>query len=165
MEHIPHTQHCPICVRADPVIVAHPTPFRRRFNLRKADLNGYSMALHKLIEDVESIQDKYGCFLENVRVVYRSYIPRGCRTNYIPGLSEESKSMYEDYRKQYASDRFDNSTIDTGDALMDIMKEEMGEDLSNDSASSTPPCLPSANQVLINGRGTMSTKPKRPVLS
>ena len=28
-----HTQHRPICVRADPVIVAHPTPFRRRFNL------------------------------------------------------------------------------------------------------------------------------------
>ena len=40
--------------------------------------------------------------------------------------------------------------------------------LSNDPASSTPPRLISANQVahqlLINGRGTMSTKPERPVL-
>ena len=40
--------------------------------------------------------------------------------------------------------------------------------ISNDPASSTPPCLASANQVghqlLIKGRGTMSTKQKRPVL-
>ena len=48
------------------------------------------------------------------------YIPRGCRTNHIPGLSEESK------KKQYASDPFDNGTIETGNELMNIMKEEMG---------------------------------------
>ena len=35
MEPILHKQHRPNCVRADPVIGAHPTPFRRRFNLRK----------------------------------------------------------------------------------------------------------------------------------
>ena len=72
-----HTQHRPICVPADPVIVAHPTLFRRRFNLRKADWNGYSAALDKLIEDVEPIPEKYGGFLEDVRVASRIYIPRG----------------------------------------------------------------------------------------
>ena len=40
--------------------------------------------------------------------------------------------------------------------------------LSNDPTSSKPPCLVIANQVahqlLVNGRGTMSSKPKRPVL-
>ena len=40
--------------------------------------------------------------------------------------------------------------------------------LSNDPASSTPLCLVSSNQVahqlLINGRGTMSTKQKRHIL-
>ena len=40
--------------------------------------------------------------------------------------------------------------------------------ISNDAASSTPPCLVSTNQVahqlLIHGRGMMSTKPKQPVL-
>ena len=41
-------------------------------------------------------------------------MPRGCRTNNIPGLSEESKSMYEDYKKkQSENDHFDNSTIET----------------------------------------------------
>ena len=50
MEHIPHTQHLPICARANPVVVAHPTPIRRRFSLRKADWDGYSTELDKLIE-------------------------------------------------------------------------------------------------------------------
>ena len=39
---IPHTQHRPICVTVKLVIVPQPTPFRRRFNLRKADWLGYS---------------------------------------------------------------------------------------------------------------------------
>ena len=33
---VPCTQHRPICVTVHPVIVPQPTPFRRRFNLRKA---------------------------------------------------------------------------------------------------------------------------------
>ena len=40
--------------------------------------------------------------------------------------------------------------------------------LSNDPTSPNPPCLVTANQVahqlLVNGRGTMPSKPKRPVL-
>ena len=40
--------------------------------------------------------------------------------------------------------------------------------LSNDPTTPNPPCLVNANQVahqlLINGQGTMSTKPKRPTL-
>ena len=40
--------------------------------------------------------------------------------------------------------------------------------LSNDPTTSNPPCLVSANQVahqlLVNGRGTMPSKPKRSVL-
>ena len=117
MEPIPHTQHHPICARANPVVVAHPTHFRRRFNLRKAELD-------KLDEDVEPIPQNYGGFVDKLRVASRRYISRVCRTNHTPGLSEESKSLYEEYKKQYASDPFDNSTIDTGNALMNNMKEE-----------------------------------------
>ena len=109
------------------------------------------------------------------------YIPRGCRTNHIPGVSEESKSMYEEYKKQYASDPFDNGTIETGNTLMNNMKEEKRrweevitstnmthnsrkawkiiKNLSNDPTSAIAPCLVSAT------RGTMSNKPKPPVLS
>ena len=69
------------------------------FNIRKADWNSYSSALDSLIEDVEPIPEKYGGFIENVSVVSRRYILKACRTNYTLGLSEESKSMYENYKK------------------------------------------------------------------
>ena len=56
----------------------------------------------------------------------RNYIPRGCRTNHIPGLSEESKSMHEEYKTQYASDPFDNGTIEIYEQHERIEEEEMG---------------------------------------
>ena len=149
----------------------------------------YSTELDKLIEDVEHIPENYGGFVDKVRVSSRRC---GCRTNHIPGLSEESKSLYEEYKKQYAIDPFDNGTIETGNALMSNTKEEnkkrwdevitstnmthnsrkvwkIIKHPSNDLTSHIAPCLVSANQVayqlLINSRNTMSNKPKRPVLS
>ena len=117
----------------------------------------------------------------------RKHIPRGCRSHYIPGLSEESKSLYEAYKKQYMSNPFDSTTLDTGNELISKMAaenkkrwEEMitSTDLtgnsrkawqtirksSNDPTAPKPPCLVTANQVahqlLVNGRGEMPTKPK-----
>ena len=191
LEPIPHTQHRPICVRVNPVIVAQPAAFRRRFNLRKADWNGYSTELDTLLEDVDPIPENYGRFIELMRVTSRKHIPRGCRTQFIPGLSEESQSLYEAYKKQYASNPFGDTTIEAGTRLVDTMTEEKKKrweevitstdlthnsrkawktirSLSNDPTSPTPPCLVNSNQVahqlLINGRGTMPSKPRRPVL-
>ena len=69
MEPIPHTQHRPINARANPVVVAHPRSFRRRFNLRKADWDGYSTELDKLIEDVEPIPVNYGGFVDKIAIL------------------------------------------------------------------------------------------------
>ena len=55
----------------------------------KADWNGYSAELDKLIEEVEPIPAKYKSFVESVRVASRRHIPGGCRTEYIPGLTDE----------------------------------------------------------------------------
>ena len=168
MDPIPHTQHRPICVSVQPVVVPQPTPFRRRFNFRK--------------EDVEPIPSNYHCFVENVRVASRRRIPRGCRTDYVQGLTDESKNLYEAYKQQYSSNPFDNRTMESGNLLLDNMTEEKRKiwkevitstnmthnsrkawktinKLSNDPTSSNPPCLVTANQVahhlLVNGRGTM----------
>ena len=191
MDPIPHTQHCPICVSVQPVVVPQPTPFRRRFNFRKADWNGYSTELDNSIEDVEPIPSNYNRFVENVRVASRRHIPRGCRTDYVQGLTDESKNLYEAYKQQYSSNPFGNRTMESGNLLLDKMTEEKRKiweevitstnmthnsrkawktinKLSNDPTSSNPPCLVTANQVahqlLVNGRGTMPSKPKRPVL-
>ena len=49
-----------------------------------------------------------------LRMISRKHIPRGCRSNYISGLTDESKSLYEAYKKQYSIDPFGETTIDTG---------------------------------------------------
>ena len=100
----------------------------------------------------------------------RRHIPRGCRTEFIPGLTEESKSLYEAYKTQYSNSPFDDGTMESGNALLDSMIEEKKRRweevitstnmthnsrqawktirmLSNDPTSSSPPCLVTANQV------------------
>ena len=189
---IPRTQHRPICVTVNPVLVSRPTAFRRRFNLRKANWSGYATDVDILIDEVDPTPENYERFVEVIRVTSRKHIPRGCRSHYIPGLSEESRSLYEAYKKQYMSNPFDSTTLDTGNELISKMAaenkkrwEEMitSTDLtgnsrkawqtirkiSNDPTAPKPPCLVTANQVahqlLVNGRGEMPTKPKCPKLS
>ena len=120
MDPIPHTQHRP---SVQPVVVPQPTNFRRRFNLRKADWNGYSTELDNRIEDGEPIPSNYNRFVENVRVLSIRYIPRGCRTAYIQGLTDESKDLYEAYKQQYSSNPFNNITMESGNLLLDKMTE------------------------------------------
>ena len=122
-----------------------------------------------------------------LRMTSRKHIPRGCSSNYIPGLTDESKSLYEACKKQYSIDPFGETTIDTGNTLIDTMKDEKKKSwkevitstdlthnsrrawqtirkLSNDPTTPNLPCVVNANQVahqlLINGLGTMPTKPK-----
>ena len=93
LEPIPRTQHHPICVTVHPVIVPQPAPFRRRFNLRNAKLDDFSTEFDEAIQEVEPIPENYDRFIGLIRVVSRRHIPRGCRTNYIPGFTEESQSI------------------------------------------------------------------------
>ena len=122
----------------------------------------------------------------------RRHILGGCRTDYVQGLTDESKNLCEAYRQQYSSNPFDNRAMESGNLLLDKMTEKKRNiweevitsthmthnsrtawktinKLSNDPTSSNPPCLVTANQVahklLVNGRGTMPSKPKRPVLT
>ena len=124
MDSTPHTQHRPIFVTAHPVMVPQTIHLRRRFNFMKADCYGKSAELDTLIEDVEPIPANYTCFVERVRVVSRRHIPRGCRTEYVPGLTDDSNSLYEAYKLKYSSSPFDDGTIESGNTLIDIMTEE-----------------------------------------
>ena len=90
LDPIPRTQHRPICVTVHPVIVPQPTPFIRCFNLRKGKWDNFSTDFDEAIEEVEPIPENYERCIGIVCVVSRRHIPRRCRTNYIPGLTEES---------------------------------------------------------------------------
>ena len=114
--------------------------------------------------------------MERVRVKYRRNIPM--------------KSLYKAYKRKYSSSPFDDGTIEYGNTLIDKMTEEkrkrweevitstnmthnnhkawkMIKKTAIDPTTSNPPCLVRANQVahqlLVNDRGTMPSKPKRPV--
>ena len=140
---------------------------------------------------IQPIPENYDRFIGLIRVVSRIHIPMGCRANYIPGLTEESQSLYEAYKKQYSSNPFAEGTLETGNKLIDIMKEEKEKrweevitsidlshnsckawqtikKLSNDPTFQNPPCPVNTNQVahhlLVNGQGTMPTKSKCPAL-
>ena len=63
----------------------------------KADWNGYSAELDKLIEDRKPILANYKCFVVRLRAAFRRHIPGGYRGEYVPGLNDESKSLYEAY--------------------------------------------------------------------
>ena len=120
----------------------------------------------------------------------RKHIPRVCRSHHIPGISEESMSLYEAYNKQYISNPSDSTTQDTGNKLISKMAaenkkwEEMitSTDLTGNRrhgrqseiylttpTAPTPYCLVTANQVahqlLVNGREEMPTIPRCPKLS
>ena len=115
----PYLCDCPL-----PVIVPQPTPFRRRFTMRKAKWDDFSTDFDESIEEIEPIPENYYIFICLVRVVSRRHIPRWCRTNYIPGLPEESQSLYEAYKKQYSSNPFAEGTMETGNKFIDTVKEE-----------------------------------------
>ena len=88
---IPCTQHSPICVTVNHVLVTRPTAFRRLFNLRKANWSGYATDVDIFIEKVDPTPENYERFIEAICVASRKYIPRGCRSHSIPGISEESE--------------------------------------------------------------------------
>ena len=112
-----------MCVTVNPVFVSRPTAFRR-FNLRKANSNGYATDIDILIEEVDLTPENYERCVEAIRVTSRRHIPRGCRSHYIPSLSEVSKSLYEVYKNQYMNNPFDSTTIDTGNELISKIAAE-----------------------------------------
>ena len=59
LDPIPRTQHRPICVTVNPVIVPQPTTSRRRFNMKKANWDGVSTEFDAAIEEVNSILENW----------------------------------------------------------------------------------------------------------
>ena len=103
LDHIPRTQLRPICLTVNPAIVPQPTTSRICFNLRKTKWVGFSTEFDAAIEEVNSIPEQnYGSFIDLLRVVSRRHIPRECRSNNIPGLTEKSKILYEAYTIQFS---------------------------------------------------------------
>ena len=106
------------------MLVLRPTAFRRRFNLRKVDWSGYATGVDIIIDEVDPTSENDQRFVEAICVTLRKHIPGGCISHYIPGLPEESKSLYDAYKKQYMSNPFERA--DQQDGIRE--QQEMGRD-------------------------------------
>ena len=105
------------------MLVSRPTAFGRCINLRKANWSVYVTYVDILIDEVDSTPENYERFVEAICMIPRKHIPRGVRiSHYIPGLSKESKSLYEAYKKQYISNPLDSTTLDTGNDMISKMR-------------------------------------------
>ena len=76
LEPIPHTQHRPITNLINAAVTPMPTPFRRRFNFKKANWNACSTDLDTRICDIDPSPENYDRFVKVVHATARKHIPR-----------------------------------------------------------------------------------------
>ena len=79
------------------------------------------------MDTIEPDPKNYEKFQRLVWRVAKQNIPRGCRKEFIPCLSEEGKRLYEDYTKAYNEDPFAQNTIELGEALTASMDADRNE--------------------------------------
>ena len=124
LELIPHTQHWPIAILINAVVTPTPTPFRRRFNFKKANWNAISTDLDTRICDIDPSPENYDRFVKVVHATARKHIPRGWRKNYVPGLTTDLAEQYNEYIQLYEQDPFSADTITAGDELAQALTVE-----------------------------------------
>jgi len=127
LDPIPKTQHRPIAIDIREVITPIVTPFRRRFNFKKARWQLFANDLDDHLQSSTTLRPQAGNYNEFVKCAHKSAcrnIPRGCRTRYVPGLSLETSKMYTLYKTQYEQDMFAEDTITMGEQLMMHITEE-----------------------------------------
>ncbi|XP_049873462.1 uncharacterized protein LOC126372007 [Pectinophora gossypiella] len=120
---IPRTQHRPIMCGIQPVVRPIATPYRRRFNYRKANWEQYRNSIDDALLKIPPAPQNYDQFMDEVKIRSRKYIPRACRVLYIPGLSRESAALLREYETHYNCDPFSEDTIETGERLLTEVSE------------------------------------------
>lgn len=121
---IPHTQHRPIVLKIMAMVKPHEIPFRRRYNFKKANWNGFSKDLDNMINNIEPIPENYDAFNDLVKSISRRNIPRGCQTRYIPALTPELTDALNKYTEMFEANPFDEETIEEGDKLLKLLTDE-----------------------------------------
>ena len=179
MDPIPSSQHRPIGIQVNAAVRPISVPFKRRFNYKKADWKGFTNELEQKVSQIAPTSCNYDCFAELVKKTARSHIPRGCRVEYIPGLSKESSELYKEYVTMFDENPFSDETKEVGEKVMVSISQERRKtwhdliestDMSKNSKKAwstirklrgdpkAPPQQPKvtanqvANQLLLNGK-------------
>ena len=188
LDPIPHSQHRPIGLKVNAVTRPREVPFRRRFNLKKANWEKFAEGLDSFIQELPASPSNYDTFVEMVKKSSRHNIPRGCSTSYISGLTDDSKVLYNEYVEHFQSDPFSADTLESGENLTRaIMEDRLNKwqefiqstdmthssrkawktirILGNDYTKSQPRSQVTADQVahqlLVNSQGNPDHHPRR----
>lgn len=120
---LPKTQHRPIGLTVNAAVTPATVPFQRRFNFGKVNWPGFQEDLEGKIAHLPADPKNYQIFTKLVHQAARKNIPRGCHTQYIPGLDTLSSELYEQYQQLYEYDPFAESTMEVGERLMTSLSE------------------------------------------
>ena len=124
MDHIPKSQHRPILVESQPALTPMTTKHQPRFNLRKANWQEFTNEIENSITNKPHTVNDYNIFTKILWKAAKRHIPRGCRKNYIAGLTNQTSTMYEEYSRLYNEDPFNQDTIDLGNIILNHLNEE-----------------------------------------
>ena len=120
---ISHYQHRPIEVKISSLVNSTTIPFRRRFNFKKANWLTYSEDLDKEIENLVPTCNHYTDFSNAIKNAPHKFIPRGCRANFIPGLSAEHMELYNKCQSAYNTNPFSKTTTALCEQLVDSISD------------------------------------------
>lgn len=120
---IPRTQHRPLMCSVQVVVQPKLEPFRRRFNFAKANWEQYSALIDAKLHELLPTPQNYDTFVDIIQTTSRQWIPRGCRTRYVPGLSPETADLLQKYETLFNTDPFSSETINLGEELLQILSE------------------------------------------
>ena len=109
-----HNMHRPITITIRSPVTATHCPFRRRFNLKKANWSKFTNEIDQTIANIPAHPNHYNDFVDLVKKAARHNINRGCQKEYIPGLSDESSDLLKLYDEEYNKYPFSESTIQLG---------------------------------------------------
>ena len=123
LDPIPHSRHRSIGHKVIAVITPRTVPFRRRFNMKKAPCGIVAKVTDSYIQDLPALPTHQDTFVEMIKRSSRRNIPRGYRTTYTPGLTDDSNVLYNDYDKQFQCNPFRADTLECGENLTKAITE------------------------------------------
>lgn len=97
LSEFPHSQHRPIIMEIGtqiPLIRSIPRP---RWNFKRADWKKFSSELDKCLGWIPPTSKNYARFVGAVISTAKKCIPRGYREEYIPGWSQNSEELYQNF--------------------------------------------------------------------
>jgi hypothetical protein len=106
------------------VIKLGDTPFRRRYNFKKANWSTFTKDLDAAVIALESVNENYIAFIKLVKIISRKIIPIISRVKYKTGLTSELVvETLEQYIDRCKTNPFEENTIEKGEELIKLLTD------------------------------------------